>query len=204
MPDATASPLHGTSGDLRHHSSNARRCDSAGSHRRTPERNNTSESAPRACAASCSSRGPSGPRWPRRALPRARGARPGSHALLFGRMVDATADTGGRADARLRRYSAACAELALVVGVSLFFTAGAPARLQLGGREGRRAAARAGFFFGRMLAQETAWFDKRETGDLLSRLASVRAGAPRRRPRRPCPSRSGRRSPRSCPSRSCF
>ena len=85
--------------------------------------------------------------------------------LLFGRMVDATADAGGSRDARLRRYSAACAELACVVGVSLFFTA---VRAYVFNSAGAKVVARLRvLLFGRMLAQETAWFDARETGDLL-------------------------------------
>merc|ERR1711938_455573 len=68
--------------------------------------------------------------------------------LLFGRMVDATSDTGGPRDARLRRFTA--------VRAYVFNSAGAKvvARLRV-------------LLFGRMLAQETAWFDARETGDLL-------------------------------------
>ena len=86
--------------------------------------------------------------------------------LLFGRMVDATSDTSGSRDARLRRYSAACAELACVVGVSLFFTA---VRAYVFNSAGAKVVARLRvLLFGRMLAQETAWFDARETGDLLS------------------------------------
>ena len=92
--------------------------------------------------------------------------------LLFGRMVDATSDTGGSRDARLRRYSAACAELACVVGVSLFFTA---VRAYVFNSAGAKVVARLRvLLFGRMLAQETAWFDARETGDLLCGKQPVR------------------------------
>ena len=54
--------------------------------------------------------------------------------------------------------------------VSLFFTA---VRAYVFNSAGAKVVARLRvLLFGRMLAQETAWFDARETGDLLSRLAS--------------------------------
>ena len=167
MPDATASPLHGTSGD-----------DLA-----APLLEPTDATAPDGTDAP-----PSEPTQPKRAagvrriLQQSRPEWPAMAAatlclvlavlgqavmpLLFGRMVDATSDTGGSRDARLRRYSAACAELALVVGVSLFFTA---VRAYVFNSAGAKVVARLRvLLFGRMLAQETAWFDARETGDLLS------------------------------------
>ena len=111
MPDATPSPLHGTSGDLA-----------------APLLEPPSETAQTKRAAGVRRiLQQSRPEWPAMAAATlclllavlGQAVMP----LLFGRMVDATADTSGSRDARLRRYSAACAELALVVGVSLFFTA---------------------------------------------------------------------------------
>ena len=107
MPDATPSPLHGTSGDLaapllEPPSETTQKKRTAGVRRILQQ---------------------SRPEWPAMAAATlclvlavlGQAVMP----LLFGRMVDATSDTGGSRDARLRRYSAACAELALVVGVSL-------------------------------------------------------------------------------------
>ena len=110
-PDATASPLHGTSGDL------------AAPLLEPPSETTQTKRAAGVRRILQQSR----PEWPAMAAATlclllavlGQAVMP----LLFGRMVDATADTSGSRDARLRRYSAACAELALVVGVSLFFTA---------------------------------------------------------------------------------
>ena len=111
MPDATPSPLHGASGDLA-----------------APLLEPPSETAQTKRAAGVRRiLQQSRPEWPAMAAATlclvlavlGQAVMP----LLFGRMVDATSDTSGSRDARLRRYSAACAELALVVGVSLFFTA---------------------------------------------------------------------------------
>ena len=179
MPDATASPLHGASGDL------------AAPLLEPPSETTQTKRAAGVRRILQQSR----PEWPAMAAATlclvlavlGQAVMP----LLFGRMVDATSDTGGSRDARLRRYSAACAELALVVGVSLFFTA---VRAYVFNSAGAKVVARLRvLLFGRMLAQETAWFDARETGDLLSRLASacveikilrrVRAESSRRLPR---------------------
>ena len=111
MPDATASPLHGTSGDL------------AAPLLEPPSETTQTKRAAGVRRILQQSR----PEWPAMAAATlclvlavlGQAVMP----LLFGRMVDATSDTGGSRDARLRRYSAACAELAVVVGVSLFFTA---------------------------------------------------------------------------------
>ena len=90
--------------------------------------------------------------------------------ILFGRMIDATSDTGGSRRARMRAYSEACLELAGIVGVSLFFTA---VRAYVFNSAGAKVVARLRvLLFRSMLAQETSWFDVKETGDLLSRLAS--------------------------------
>ena len=107
MPDATASPLHGTSGDL------------AAPLLEPPSETTQTKRAAGVRRILQQSR----PEWPAMAAATlclllavlGQAVMP----LLFGRMVDATADTSGSRDARLRRYSAACAELALVVGVSL-------------------------------------------------------------------------------------
>ena len=154
MPDATASPLQGTSGDdlsaplLEPPSETTQTKRTAGVRRILQQ---------------------SRPEWPAMAAATlclvlavlGQAVMP----LLFGRMVDATSDTSGSRDARLRRYSAACAELACVVGVSLFFTA---VRAYVFNSAGAKVVARLRvLLFGRMLAQETAWFDARETGDLL-------------------------------------
>ena len=152
-PDATASPLHGTSGDL------------AAPLLEPPSETTQTKRAAGVRRILQQSR----PEWPAMAAATlclllavlGQAVMP----LLFGRMVDATADTSGSRDARLRRYSAACAELALVVGVSLFFTA---VRAYVFNSAGAKVVARLRvLLFGRMLAQETAWFDARETGDLL-------------------------------------
>ena len=154
MPDATASPLHGTSGDL------------AAPLLEPPSETTQTKRAAGVRRILQQSR----PEWPAMAAATlclvlavlGQAVMP----LLFGRMVDATSDTSGSRDARLRRYSAACAELAVVVGVSLFFTA---VRAYVFNSAGAKVVARLRvLLFGRMLAQETAWFDKRETGDLLS------------------------------------
>ena len=158
MPDATASPLHGASGDL------------AAPLLEPPSETTQTKRTAGVRRILQQSR----PEWPAMAAATlclvlavlGQAVMP----LLFGRMVDATADAGGSRDARLRRYSAACAELACVVGVSLFFTA---VRAYVFNSAGAKVVARLRvLLFGRMLAQETAWFDARETGDLLSRLAS--------------------------------
>ena len=107
MPDATVSPLHGTSGDL------------AAPLLEPPSETTQTKRAAGVRRILQQSR----PEWPAMAAATlclvlavlGQAVMP----LLFGRMVDATADTSGSRDARLRRYSAACAELALVVGVSL-------------------------------------------------------------------------------------
>ena len=154
MPDATASPLHGASGDL------------AAPLLEPPSETTQTKRTAGVRRILQQSR----PEWPAMAAATlclvlavlGQAVMP----LLFGRMVDATADAGGSRDARLRRYSAACAELACVVGVSLFFTA---VRAYVFNSAGAKVVARLRvLLFGRMLAQETAWFDKRETGDLLS------------------------------------
>ena len=153
MPDATASPLHGTSGDL------------AAPLLEPPSETTQTKRAAGVRRILQQSR----PEWPAMAAATlclvlavlGQAVMP----LLFGRMVDATSDTSGSRDARLRRYSAACAELACVVGVSLFFTA---VRAYVFNSAGAKVVARLRvLLFGRMLAQETAWFDARETGDLL-------------------------------------
>ena len=125
MPDATASPLHGTSGeDLS--APLLEPTDAA----TAPDRTDAPPSEPTQTKRAAGVRRilqQSRPEWPAMAAATlclllavlGQAVMP----LLFGRMVDATADTSGSRDARLRRYSAACAELALVVGVSLFFTA---------------------------------------------------------------------------------
>ena len=154
MPGATASPLHGTSGD-----------DLAAPLLEPPSEPTQTKRAAGVRRILRQSR----PEWPAMAAATlclvlavlGQAVMP----LLFGRMVDATSDTSGSRDARLRRYSAACAELAVVVGVSLFFTA---VRAYVFNSAGAKVVARLRvLLFGRMLAQETAWFDARETGDLL-------------------------------------
>ena len=106
MPDATPSPLHGTSGDL------------AAPLLEPPSETTQTKRAAGVRRILRQSR----PEWPAMAAATlslvlavlGQAVMP----LLFGRMVDATSDTSGSRDARLRRYSAACAELARVVGVS--------------------------------------------------------------------------------------
>ena len=121
MPDATASPLHGTSGeDLS--APLLEPTDAATAPDRTDAPPSEATQTKRAAGVRRILQ-QSRPEWPAMAAATlclvlavlGQAVMP----LLFGRMVDATADTGGSRDARLRRYSAACAELALVVGVSL-------------------------------------------------------------------------------------
>ena len=125
MPDATASPLHGTSGD-----------DLSAPPLPPPAAATAPDGTDAPPSEATQTKRAAGvrrilrqsrPEWPAMAAATlclvlavlGQAVMP----LLFGRMVDATSDTSGSRDARLRRYSAACAELALVVGVSLFFTA---------------------------------------------------------------------------------
>ena len=121
MPDATASPLHGTSGEdlsapLLEPTDAATAPDRTDAPPREPTQTKRTAGVRRILQQSR-------PEWPAMAAATlclvlavlGQAVMP----LLFGRMVDATSDTGGSRDARLRRYSAACAELALVVGVSL-------------------------------------------------------------------------------------
>jgi len=89
--------------------------------------------------------------------------------VLFGRMIDAM-DKGDTRAERTKAYTKACLELAIVVGGGLVFTA---IRAYIFNSSGVRVVARLRvLLFKAMLAQETAWFDASETGDLLSRLAS--------------------------------
>ena len=167
MPDATASPLHGTSGD-----------DLSAPPLPPPAAATAPDGTDAPPSEATQTKRAAGvrrilrqsrPEWPAMAAATlclvlavlGQAVMP----LLFGRMVDATSDTSGSRDARLRRYSAACAALALVVGVSLFFTA---VRAYVFNSAGAKVVARLRvLLFGRMLAQDTAWFDARETGDLL-------------------------------------
>ena len=167
MPDATASPLHGTSGDDLS-APLLEPTDAATAPDRTDAPPSETTQTKRAAGVRRILQ-QSRPEWPAMAAATlclvlavlGQAVMP----LLFGRMVDATSDTSGSRDARLRRYSAACAELACVVGVSLFFTA---VRAYVFNSAGAKVVARLRvLLFGRMLAQETAWFDARETGDLL-------------------------------------
>ncbi|KAJ8598387.1 hypothetical protein CTAYLR_002996 [Chrysophaeum taylorii] len=89
---------------------------------------------------------------------------------LFGSMIDAISDDGRSHAAQRRRLLAAFSELLVLLGVSLVFTAIRSYAFNLAGEKVVARVRRK--LFDAMLAQDIAWFDQTQTGDLMNRLSS--------------------------------